>query len=133
MFTFGVLKFVSPFRDWYTVQVTMSGLPVGSFTMGIFSEIVIGFLLFGSYLFWPLSKYGYVVLQLGSAGLVGMMCVATYVHLHPSVPADVLPLKIKPPAIPLMFLALAVFNAILAKMAGSRNLAPSQPLKGKVP
>jgi len=39
--------------------------------------------------------------------LIVMMCIATYVHLQPNVPAAVLPLGIKPPVIPLSFLMLA--------------------------
>jgi hypothetical protein len=41
-----------------------------------------------------------------------MMLVATYVHLQPDVPAEVLPLGIKPPLIPLSFLALSVWELV---------------------
>jgi len=43
-----------------------------------------------------------------------MTLTAVYVHLHPNVPADVLPLKIKPPFIPLFFLLIVLSNIILA-------------------
>jgi len=42
------------------------------------------------------------------------MLVAVYVHLQPGVPAEVLPLGIKPPAIPLFVLLLGVMVAIPA-------------------
>lgn len=43
-------------------------------------------------------------------GLIVEMLVATYVHQQPDVPADVLPLGIKPPVLPLFVLALAAIN-----------------------
>jgi len=48
-----------------------------------------------------------------SLSLIVMMCVATYVHLQPNVPASVLPLGIKPPVIPLSFLLLAAGNLVM--------------------
>lgn len=42
------------------------------------------------------------------------MLVATYVHLQPGVPRDVLPLGIKPPVIPLFVALLDVIVAIPA-------------------
>ena len=44
--------------------------------------------------------------------VVIMMLTGVYVHLHPNVPADVLPLKIKPPYIPIFFLLVAFSNLI---------------------
>jgi len=43
-----------------------------------------------------------------------VMLVAVYVHLQPTVPAEVLPLSIKPPVIPLFVLVLGVMVAIPA-------------------
>ena len=111
--TFGVLKFVDPFHTWYETQIAKSGLPAPSFGFGIAGEITIGLGLIAP---WaarrPLERYRRGILALSSLGLIVMMLVATYVHLHPDVPADVLPLKIKPPVIPLSFLGLAVFNLV---------------------
>ena len=45
-----------------------------------------------------------------SAGLIVNMGIATYVHLQPEVPANVLPLGIKPPFIPLFVMFLAAVN-----------------------
>jgi hypothetical protein len=50
------------------------------------------------------------MVALASAGLVVNMGVAIYVHLQPEVPANVLPLGIKPPLIPLVFMLLAGLN-----------------------
>lgn len=111
--TFGVLKFVDPFHTWFGTQIAKSRLPAPSFGLGMAGEIAIGLALIAP---WaartPLEPYRREILALSSLGLIVMMLVATYVHLHPDVPADVLPLKIKPPVIPLSFLGLAVFNLV---------------------
>ena len=44
--------------------------------------------------------------------LVTQMSVAIYVHLQPEVPANVLPLGIKPPVIPSVVLLLGLLTAI---------------------
>ena len=49
------------------------------------------------------------------------MLTGVYVHLHPNVPANVLPLKIKPPYIPVFFLLIALSNTFLSiKQAKSK-------------
>jgi len=45
--------------------------------------------------------------------IIIIMLTAVYVHLNPNVPADVLPLKIKPPYIPLFLLVIALTNIVL--------------------
>jgi hypothetical protein len=110
---FGVLKFVDPFHTWFAAQIAKSRLPGPSFGLGIAAEIGIGLALIAP---WaarkPLAAYRRRILALSSLGLIVIMLVATYVHLHPEVPADVLPLKIKPPIIPLFFLGLAALNLV---------------------
>jgi hypothetical protein len=60
-------------------------------------------------------------------GLIVNMCVAIYVHLQPNVPAEVLPLGIKPPFIPLSFLALAVWELVLVTLPRvGKGLAPTE-------
>ena len=111
IFIFGFLKFFEPFHTWFHVQIARSGLPPLSAPLGIAGEISIGLslLLASSFrrrignLFAPISA-------LASAGLIVTMAVAIYVHLQAEVPADVLPLGIKPPFIPLVFLLLAGLN-----------------------
>ena len=115
IFAFGFLKLFDPFRGWYHAQIAGSGLPPESLPLGIAGEITIGLALVGSFV--ARSRLGarrYAVVAAACAGLVVMMLVATYVHLHPDVPAKVLPLGIKPPVIPLSFLALACWELVHA-------------------
>lgn len=112
MFSFGFLKFFEPFRTWFAIQITKSGLPRFSIPMAIAGEMSIGLgLLSAPYLgrCGGSKLYGPIV-SAASAALIANMGGATYVHLHPDVPADVLPLKIKPPVIPLLFMSLAAVN-----------------------
>lgn len=117
MFMFGILKFVNPFKDWYSTQVIKSELPFPtlSFWSGQIGEIIIGvFLLYILFFSSKVSKNKFnTIFILGNVGIIIMMIVAFYVHLHPNVPADVLPLKISPPYIPGIFLLLAILNLYL--------------------
>lgn len=113
IFMFGFLKLFDPFRAWFHVQITRSGMPPGAIPLGIAGEIAIGLALVGSFV--ARSRLGalrYPVIGGACLGLVVMMLVATYVHLQPEVPAEVLPLGIKPPVIPLSFLALAGWELV---------------------
>lgn len=56
-----------------------------------------------------------IILQVASAAIIPMMATAIYVHLQPDVPAEVLPLKIKPPFIPIFILLLALANIYLLR------------------
>lgn len=114
MFMFGILKFVNPFKGWYSTQVIKSELPFPSlsFWSGQIGEIIIGVLLLYILFFSSkiLKNKFNTIFILGNVGIIIMMVVAFYVHLHPNVPADVLPLKISPPYIPGIFLLLAILN-----------------------
>lgn len=111
MFLFGFLKVFEPFRTQFNVQITKSGLPRFSRPMGIAGEISIGLgLLSAAWLRRRSSNLSGPIGSAASAGLIGTMGGATYVHLHPEVPASVLPLKIKPPFIPLSVMFLAAVN-----------------------
>ncbi|ABZ92676.1 Hypothetical protein LBF_0130 [Leptospira biflexa serovar Patoc strain 'Patoc 1 (Ames)'] len=113
IFLFGVLKFVDPFKGWYSAQITFSGLPTPAYWFGIVSEILVGlaflipFLLKGNPIIGPHKR---TILSLASVSIIMIMLVATYVHLQPAVPSDVLPLKIKPPLIPGAFAFLGIYN-----------------------
>lgn len=115
MFMFGILKFVNPFKSWYTVQVTNSGLGQVSYAMGIMGEIAVGLTLFLclSYRQRISTKLYAVLTNVSFFTIIIMMFTGVYVHLNPNVPADVLPLKIKPPYIPVFFLLIALSNIIL--------------------
>lgn len=112
MFLFGVLKFVDPFKSWYAAQVMYSGLGNFSYWLGISGEILIGATMM--YAVWNASQFQMSIwknmLRLSSLLVIVMMLTAFYVHLHPNVPADVLPLKIKPPFIPGVFIVMGLYN-----------------------
>jgi hypothetical protein len=115
MLTFGCLKFVNPTVDgWFHVQIQQSHLPHSAILMGKCAEIVTGLLFLLPRLWsWP-AKWASRVLLIACANLCLVMLVAVYVHLQPGVPAQVLPLGIKPPVIPLFVLCLGVIVAIPA-------------------
>lgn len=129
MFAFGVLKFVHPFMHWYSVQITSSGLNNTAYAMGISGEIIVGVLIVSSLSFSKrLSlKLFSVIMIISSFMIAGMMIVGIYVHLHPGVPADVLPMKIKPPYIPIFFLLLAIIQAaFVAKQFRNESSSDTQ-------
>ena len=116
MFMFGVLKFVNPFKGWYAVQVTNSGLGQISYPMGIMGEIAVGITLFVCLIYRQrISMKLYTLLtNVSFFTVIVIMLTGVYVHLNPNVPADVLPLKIKPPYIPIFFLIIALSNIYLS-------------------
>lgn len=124
IFVFGFLKFFEPFDTWFHIQIAKSGLLPLAVPLGIAGEISIGLslLLASSYrqriksLFTP-------IVALASVGLIVNMAVAIYVHLQPEVPANVLPLGIKPPFIPVGFMLLAGLN--LFQLFRTNENAPS--------
>jgi hypothetical protein len=115
MLTFGVLKCVNPTIDgWFHVQIQQSHLPHSAILMGKIAEIVTGTLfLLPRFRPWPARLEGRILL-LACSSLFLEMLVAVDVHLQPGVPAEVLPLGIKPPVIPLFVLLLGVMVAIPA-------------------
>jgi hypothetical protein len=120
IFMFGFLKFVDPFKTWYAVQIQTSGLPDSSYYAGIFGELIVGILLISSY--WIASpKLKFTLSTLGSFMLVGILSVAIYVHLLPQVPAEVLPMKIKPPFVPILFLTATIVNIYLSLSINSKT------------
>ncbi len=117
MFMFGILKVIVPtIYGWFSVQMTNSGLvDYIPLWIGIAGEIVIGStLIFSLVLDKKLTNKNFrIIVQLASAAIITMMLTAVYVHLQQAVPAEVLPLKIKPPFIPIIFLLLALTNIYL--------------------
>ena len=113
--TFGCLKFVNPTIDgWFRVQIQQSHLPHSAILMGKIAEIVTGILFLAPRLRqWP-AKWSGRILLIACSSLFLVMLVAVYVHLQPGVPAQVLPLGIKPPVIPLFVVVLDVLVAIPA-------------------
>lgn len=111
MFMFGFLKYFEPFRTMFDTQVTESGLPRLSIPLGKVGEMAIGLGLLLPACFRRKVPHLYrPAVFAASAGLVVNMGIATYVHEQPEVPANVLPLGIKTPFIPLSVMFLAVVN-----------------------
>lgn len=112
MFLFGILKFVNPFKGWYSLQVANSGLGQIAYAMGIAGEIAVSVTLFFCLIYRNKisTKLNAVLTNGAFFTIILMMITGIYVHLHPNVPADVLPLKIKPPYIPAFFLIMALSN-----------------------
>jgi putative Mn2+ efflux pump MntP len=123
MFMFGVLKFFNPFKGWYSVQIMNSKLSEFSYWFGITGEIFVGILFLGCVLLRErVSQKTFSIAIIAASTMeVMMMATATRVHLDPNVPANVLPLKIKPPIIPIFFLLLAVVNIILNRRILTRQ------------
>lgn len=116
MFMFGFLKFFNPFKAWYSVQIANSELGGLSYAMGILGEITVGTTLILCLIYrQQLSTKAYNLLTITSyLTIIIMMLTGVYVHLHPNVPAEVLPLKIKPPYIPVLFLLIAFSNIFIS-------------------
>lgn len=117
MFMFGVLKFVNPFKSWYSTQIMKSELPFPnlSFWSGQIGEIIVGIVLICILLTGSKLKQNILnkIFSIANVSIIMMMLVAFYVHLHPNVPSEVLPLKISPPIIPGVFMLLAIANIYL--------------------
>src|SRR5262245_223000 len=113
MLAFGVLKFVNPtIGGWFHVQIQQSHLPHSAILTGKLAEIVTGMLfLLPRFRPWP-AQWERRILLTACSSLFLVMLVAVYVHLQPGVPAEVLPLGIKPPVIPLFVLLLNAMVAI---------------------
>ncbi|MGV3764622.1 MAG: hypothetical protein ACO1NW_00765 [Chitinophagaceae bacterium] len=131
MFMFGILKFIDPFKSWYSVQIANSRMGQFSYALGISGEIFVGLALMVCLLYQqkiPVKTFKRAM-NCSFLTIIVMMLTGIYVHLHPNVPAGVLPLKIKPPYIPLCFLLLALSNIIVLNRKQRNNL----PANGEYP
>jgi hypothetical protein len=115
MLAFGLLKCVNPtINGWFTAQILQSHLPHSAILMGKIGEIVTGLLfLLSRFQPWQTKREDRILL-LACSSLLFEMLVAIYVHLQPGVPAEVLPLGIKPPVMPLFVVLLDLMVAIPA-------------------
>jgi len=126
MFLPGLNKFFEPAKTKFFTQLTLSELPfpTSSYWLAIWSEVTIGLTLvllallenkFTPVLRQNLFYFCHLVVSV-------MMLVAIYVHLHPAVPAEVLPLA-KPPYMPTAYL-LIVSMSIYLNRRSSRTIQP---------
>lgn len=130
IFLFGFLKFFPPFHGWFETQITKSGLPDIAIPMGMAGEVSVGLALILATRYRSKLDFLYFpVILFASLGLIVSMCVAIYVHLQPAVPAEVLPLGIKPPIIPGTFLIFSLIN--IYQLLLFKKHAPASGLIGK--
>lgn len=113
----GTVKFFDPFTTMFAKQIALSELPFPTLSRwaGQLGEIFAGLLLLmvmigNKALAAPIKDKA---MQLSALLTTAIMIVAVYVHLLPSVPAEVLPLQSKPPVMTLIILGLAWLNAFL--------------------
>lgn len=113
----GTVKFFDPFTTMYAKQIALSELPFPTVSRwaGQLGEIFAGLLLLvvmigNKVLPAPIKDKA---MQLSTLLTTAIMIVAVYVHLLPSVPAEVLPLQSKPPVMTLIILGLAWLNTFL--------------------
>jgi len=114
----GLAKFTKPFKTFIYRQLEIIDFPFLEIMPYVvkFSEVGIGLILIylafrGNKLNPPLRK----VLFLSNVIIIVMMMVAIYVHLHPDVPAEILPMEFKPPVIPVGYIILVSINLYFNK------------------
>jgi len=113
----GLAKFKEPFKTFIYKHLTLIGFPLPDLMQYVvkFGEVGVGLVLLflaikGNSLSRSLREK---IFYLGNLTIVLMMIVAVYTHLHPAVPADVLPLEHKPPVMPIAYIVLVIVNVIL--------------------
>jgi len=113
----GTVKFFEPFTTMFANQFALSGLPFPTLSnwAGQLGEITAGVALLALLLLG--KKLSPVITDkashLANLLIVFIMVVAIYVHLHPDVPAETLPLGTKPPFLTVFILLLAGLNIYL--------------------
>jgi hypothetical protein len=112
MFLFGALKLINPVKGWFHTQLITSGIGDSAFPFGVGAEIITGLILLVTLLYKDkiLRRRFFTFIIFGSGLVVFIMIPAIYVDLQPNVPANVLPLGIKPPVIPVTVLIVAAAN-----------------------
>lgn len=113
----GLAKLKEPFKTFIYKHLTGIGFPFPDLMQYVvkFSEIGVGLLLlFLAFKSTSLSqRLTKNLFYLGNLTVIIMMLVAVYTHLHPDVPANVLPLEFKPPVMPISYLLLVFLNIYL--------------------
>lgn len=115
----GVAKFFMPFTNMFAQQIALSELPFPRLSAfaGQAGEISVGLVLLGFFILGRRlqGQFADAVFYLTNLVIVVIMLVAVYVHLHPNVPAEVLPFQSKPPVVTLIVMGLAMVNAWLRR------------------
>jgi hypothetical protein len=113
----GSAKFFEPFATMFGKQIALSQLPFPMLSVlaGQAGEIASGLVLLAFFVFSEkfAGALGDKIFYLTNLLIVIIMLVAVYVHLHPDVPAEVLPFQSKPPVLTIIVMLLALLNAFL--------------------
>lgn len=113
----GIAKFIQPFKTFIYEHLSIIGFPFPGLMQYVvkISQISVGLMLI--YLaFKGNSLRPYLKKQLfyfSNITVIVMMLVAIYTHLHPVVPARILPMEFKPPVIPILYIILTLINIYL--------------------
>lgn len=118
----GIAKFFDPFTTMFAQQIALSQLPFPTLSVlaGQAGEISSGLVLL---VFFALGRklaggIRETIFYLTNLMIVVIMLVAVYVHLHPDVPAEVLPFQSKPPVVTIVVMLLAILNMVLRRKGG---------------
>lgn len=113
----GSAKLFEPFTTMFAKQIALSQLPfpILSAFAGQAGEIVSGLVLLAFFAFERrfVGAFGDKLFYLTNLLIVVIMLVAIYVHLHPDVPAEILPFQSKPPVLTIIVMLLALLNLYL--------------------
>jgi len=101
----------------FAKQIALSQLPFPMLSafVGQAGEIVSGLVLLAFFAFEGrfVGAFGDKLFYLTNLLIVVIMLVAIYVHLHPDVPAEILPFQSKPPVLTIIVMLLALLNLYL--------------------
>jgi|GEM_PF-523470 len=113
----GTAKFFEPFTTMFANQIALSQLPLPTISAfaGQAGEIISGLVLIAFFAFGRKlgGAVGNKIFYLANLLIVGIMVIAVYVHLHPAVPAEILPFQSKPPVLTLIVMFLTGLNIYL--------------------
>lgn len=121
----GLAKFTEPFKTFIYKHLDYIGFPFPDTMQHVVkvSEVGVGlmmlFLAFkGNSCSNPLRNK---MFYLGNFAIIIMMIVGVYTHLHPNVPAAILPFEYKPPIMPISYIVLALVNIYLYRKTNLQN------------
>lgn len=110
----GTIKSFEPVRTMFTQQLLLSEIPYPTLAKAAaqLGELSIGLtficlMFFGAKIRPKLADFAF---HAASVLVLCIMGVAFYVHFHPNVPAEILPLKTKPPYLTIFFVLLTLVN-----------------------
>ena len=121
----GLAKFTEPFKTFIYQHLTIIGFPFPEVMQYVvkFSEIGVGLsLIFITFYGKELSKTLLnKIFYANNLAVFSMMVVAIYTHLHPGVPAEILPVEFKPPVMPVVYILLVLLNVYFYRFTSSKK------------